>query len=88
MAVMRQIRLSGILWERHGTYAADQREHCKNLAVPDRSLVMKDQKKTRGKTNLLRMLREQRAMKFFTIPMTGCGSLPGNQGTVVCGHPG
>ncbi|EKC79482.1 hypothetical protein LEA_02391, partial [human gut metagenome] len=30
--------------------------------------VMKDQKKTRGKTNLLRMLKEQRAMKFFTIP--------------------
>lgn len=49
----------------------------KNLAVLIVA-VMKDQKKTRGKTNLLRMLKEQRAMKFFTIPqMTGCGSLQG-----------
>lgn len=39
----------------------------KNLAVLIVA-VMKDQKKTRGKTNLLRMLKEQRAMKFFTIP--------------------
>ena len=38
----------------------------KNLAVLIVA-VMKDQKKTRGKTNLLRMLKEQRAMKFFTI---------------------
>ena len=39
----------------------------KNLAVLIVA-VMKDQKKTRGKTNLLRMLKEQWAMKFFTIP--------------------
>ena len=39
----------------------------KNLAVLIVA-VLKDQKKTRGKTNLLRMLKEQRAMKFFTIP--------------------
>ena len=39
----------------------------KNLAVLIVA-VMKDQKKTRGKINLLRMLKEQRAIKFFTIP--------------------
>lgn len=39
----------------------------KNLAVLIVA-VLKDQKKTRGKTSLLRMLKEQRAMKFFTIP--------------------
>ena len=42
----------------------------KNLAVLIVA-VMKDQKKTRGKTNLLRMLKEQRAMKFFHIPHSG-----------------
>lgn len=30
--------------------------------------VMKDQKKTRGKTHLVRMLKEQRPLKFFTVP--------------------
>ena len=30
--------------------------------------VLKDQKKTHGKTRLVRMLREQRPLKFFTIP--------------------
>jgi hypothetical protein len=30
--------------------------------------VLKDQKKTRGKTHLARMLREQRPLKFFTVP--------------------
>ena len=30
--------------------------------------VLKDQKKTRGKTRLVRMLREQRPFKFFNIP--------------------
>ena len=30
--------------------------------------VLKDQKKTRGKTRLVRMLREQRPFKFFKIP--------------------
>ena len=39
----------------------------KNLAVLIVA-VLKEQKKTRGKTSLLRMLKEQRAMKFFTIP--------------------
>lgn len=30
--------------------------------------VLKDQKKTRGKTHLVRMLKEQRPFKFFQIP--------------------
>ncbi len=30
--------------------------------------VLKDQKKTRGKTNLVRMLKEGKPLKFFTIP--------------------
>lgn len=30
--------------------------------------VLKDQKKTRGKTRLVRMLKEQRPLKFFTLP--------------------
>lgn len=30
--------------------------------------VLKDQKKTRGKTRLVRMLREQRPFKFFNVP--------------------
>ena len=30
--------------------------------------VLKDQKKTRGKTRLVRMLKEQRPFKFFQIP--------------------
>ncbi len=30
--------------------------------------VLKDQKKTRGKTRLVRMLKEQRPLKFFTVP--------------------
>lgn len=30
--------------------------------------ALKDQKKTRGKTRLTRMLKEQRPMKFFTVP--------------------
>ncbi len=30
--------------------------------------VLKDQKKTHGKTHLTRMLQEQRPMKFFTVP--------------------
>ena len=62
----------------------------KNLAVLIVA-VMKDQKKTRGKTNLLRMLKEQRAMKFFTIPHDrSAGVCRGSQiqGTFVCGHPG
>lgn len=48
----------------------------KNLAVLIVA-VMKDQKKTRGKTNLLWMLKEQRAMKFFTIPHDRLRSLLG-----------
>ena len=31
--------------------------------------ALKDQKKTRGKTRLTRMLKEQRPMKFFTVPV-------------------
>ena len=31
--------------------------------------VLKDQKKTRGKTRLVRMLREQRPFKFFKVPV-------------------
>lgn len=30
--------------------------------------VLKDQKKTHGKTRLVRMLREQRPFKFFNVP--------------------
>jgi len=30
--------------------------------------VLKDQKKVRGKTRLVRMLREQRPFKFFNVP--------------------
>ena len=30
--------------------------------------VLKDNKKTHGKTNLIRMLKEQRPLKFFTVP--------------------
>ncbi len=30
--------------------------------------ILKDQKKTRGKTNLVRMLKEGKPLKFFTIP--------------------
>ena len=56
-------------------YSLDGVEHtlrisgsiAKNLAVLIVA-VMKDQKKTRGKTNLLRMLKEQKPMKFFSIP--------------------
>lgn len=32
--------------------------------------VLKDQKKTHGKTRLVRMLREQRPFKFFNLPVT------------------
>ena len=42
----------------------------KNLAVLIVA-VMKDQKKTRGKTNLLRMLKEQRAMKMCIRDSSG-----------------
>ena len=34
--------------------------------------ALKDQKKTRGKTRLTRMLKEQRPMKFFTVPRMTC----------------
>lgn len=30
--------------------------------------VLKDQKKTHGKTKMIRMLKENRALKFFTVP--------------------
>lgn len=30
--------------------------------------ILKDQKKTRGKTRLVRMLRQERPFKFFRIP--------------------
>ena len=49
---------------RHGTHVTDQREHCKESGGADRS-GDEGSEKTRGKTNLLRMLKEQRAMKFF-----------------------
>ena len=52
--------------------------------------VLKDQKKTHGKTRLVRMLREQRPFKFFNVP-TGKheGVCKGSQGTrpFVCSHP-
>ena len=30
--------------------------------------VLKDQKKTRGKTRMVRMLKENKPLKFFTVP--------------------
>lgn len=39
----------------------------KNFAV-FAAAVLKDQKKTHGKTNLVRLLREQKPLKFFDIP--------------------
>ena len=39
----------------------------KNLAILIVA-VLRDQKKTRGKTNLIRMLKEQRPTKFFSVP--------------------
>lgn len=56
-------------------YSLDGVEHslrisgniAKNLAVFIVA-VLKDQKKTRGKTTLIRMLKEQKATKFFSIP--------------------
>ena len=41
----------------------------KNLAILIVA-VLRDQKKTRGKTNLIRMLKEQKPTKFFLFPMT------------------
>ncbi len=56
-------------------YSMDGIEHslrisgaiAKNLAVFIVA-VLKDQKKTRGKTRMVRMLKERKPMKFFTIP--------------------
>ena len=39
----------------------------KNLAVFF-AAVLKDQKKTYGKTRMVRMLKENRPLKFFTVP--------------------
>lgn len=39
----------------------------KNLAVFF-AAVLKDQKKTRGKTRMVRMLKENKPLKFFTVP--------------------
>lgn len=39
----------------------------KNLAV-FLAAVLKDQKKTYGKTRMVRMLKENRPLKFFTVP--------------------
>ena len=57
----------------------------KNLAVLIVA-VMKDQKKTRGKTNLLRMLKEQRAMKFFTVPHDRLREVGGEARSRGCGR--
>ena len=56
-------------------YSMDGVEHtlrisgavAKNLAIFI-AAVMKDQKKTRGRTRMERMLRERKPMKFFTVP--------------------
>lgn len=56
-------------------YSLDGVEHtlrisgavAKNLAVFI-AAVMKDQKKTRGRTRMVRMLKERKPMKFFSIP--------------------
>lgn len=56
-------------------YSLDGVEHtlrisgsiAKNLAILIVA-VLRDQKKTRGKTNLIRMLKEQKPTKFFSVP--------------------
>lgn len=56
-------------------YSLDGVEHtlrisgavAKNLAIFI-AVVMKDQKKTKGKTRMARMLKERRPLKFFTVP--------------------
>ena len=56
-------------------YSLDGVEHtlkisgavAKNLAIFI-AAVMKDQKKTRGRTRMERMLRERKPMKFFSVP--------------------
>lgn len=56
-------------------YSLDGVEHtlrisgavAKNLAIFI-AAVMKDQKKTRGRTRMERMLKERKPMKFFTVP--------------------
>ena len=56
-------------------YSMDGVEHilrisgavAKNLAIFI-AAVMKDQKKTKGKTRMVRMLKEKRPLKFFTVP--------------------
>ena len=48
----------------------------KNLAVFIVA-VLKDQKKTYGKTQMVRMIKERRPTKFFTVPddrMEGCSN--------------
>ena len=59
-------------------YSMDGVEHtlrisgavAKNLAIFI-AAVMKDQKKTRGRTRMERMLKELKPMKFFTVPDHG-----------------
>ena len=56
-------------------YSMDGVEHtlrisgavAKNLAIFI-AAVMKDQKKTRGRTRMERMLKERKPMKFFSVP--------------------
>ena len=46
-------------------YSMEGMEHTLRISgsIAKNLAVLKDQKKTRGKTNLLRMLKEQRAME-------------------------
>ena len=46
--------------------------------------VLRDQKKTRGKTNLTRLLREGKPLKFFSVLPTGCGSLRRRPSATAC----
>ena len=65
-----QIRLSDILWRVLITAFVNTRSSgtlAKNLAVFF-AAVLKDQKKTYGKTRMVRMLKENRPLKFFTVP--------------------
>ena len=51
--------------------------------------VLKDQKKTHGKTRLVRMLREQRPFKFFNVPtenMKEFATEAKTHGLFVCSH--
>ena len=51
--------------------------------------VLKDQKKTRGKTRMVRMLKENKPLKFFTVPSDRLREFCSQETrTALCDHPG